>query len=479
MESATRHRADMISFFTFDSYISIVGVAYTAVGLLGVFCNVTTVVMILTNRVFRLSAYTIMANVALADSIVMLIAGVACGMDVMWPNPNDLTSFIPSLEEPLNTVSPIPLRNDTKMTGDSSETGNIHAVLSFSFVAAWTAGVISYAMLGMNRCIAICYYGTKARALNQVSVAIACSASTWVIGVGAALVGTLSQPMIGIQRTMWSISFLEPKPHTTLFFTILCAANLFGLGAQWVCSTLVLLKIRQVKKKISKNKLNQNSANRFRKQARLTFQFFYPSILCTISTFLFFIKPYAFEYLSGWQLVILHLLWLCNHTCNPFIYAYFNDRMRMTYKEILTCAAIRYQIRKRRSSHPFRMHGRHNVSKRSNAAGMKSTRISARSGRTNRDGNFVRNSLQMQSRDFEQLCEFIMRVNPLYDSSEGWRESSDDEPFQPEFTKELESVHNAGGSSRYDNDREAKSIVLDLGRQTVEHWVKFAKKASI
>ncbi|PIC20113.1 hypothetical protein B9Z55_025417 [Caenorhabditis nigoni] len=73
MESATRHRADMISFFTFDSYISIVGVAYTAVGLLGVFCNVTTVVMILTNRVFRLSAYTIMANVALADSIVMLI----------------------------------------------------------------------------------------------------------------------------------------------------------------------------------------------------------------------------------------------------------------------------------------------------------------------------------------------------------------------------------------------------------------------
>ncbi|PIC20107.1 hypothetical protein B9Z55_025415 [Caenorhabditis nigoni] len=135
-------------------------------------------------------------------------------MDVMWPNPNDLTSFIPSLEEPLNTISPTPLRNDTKMAGDSSENGNIHAVLSFSFVAAWTAGVISYAMLGMNRCIAICYYGTKARALNQVSVAIACSASTWVIGVGAALVGTLSQPMIGIQRTMWSISFLEPKPHT-------------------------------------------------------------------------------------------------------------------------------------------------------------------------------------------------------------------------------------------------------------------------
>uniref|UniRef100_A0A8R1ECW9 Uncharacterized protein n=1 Tax=Caenorhabditis japonica TaxID=281687 RepID=A0A8R1ECW9_CAEJA len=73
MELTTRRRADMVSFFTFDSYISIVGVAYTAVGLLGVFCNVTTVIMILTNRVFRLSAYTIMANVALADSVVMLI----------------------------------------------------------------------------------------------------------------------------------------------------------------------------------------------------------------------------------------------------------------------------------------------------------------------------------------------------------------------------------------------------------------------
>uniref|UniRef100_A0A8R1I197 7TM_GPCR_Srx domain-containing protein n=2 Tax=Caenorhabditis japonica TaxID=281687 RepID=A0A8R1I197_CAEJA len=247
-------------------------------------------------------------------------------------------------------------------------------------------------MLGMNRCIAICYYGTKARSLNRVSVAVGCSLSTWLIGVGAALVGTFSQPMIGIQRSMWSISFLEPRPHTTLFFSILCAANLFGLSAQWICSTLVLLKIRQVKKKISRNKLNQNSANRFRKQARLTFQFFYPSILCTISTFLFFIKPYAYEYLSGWQLVILHM-----------------------------------------------------------------------------------------SRDFEQLCEFIMRVNPLYDSSEGWRESSDEEPFQPEFTKELDSTHNQGGGglSRYDNEREAKSIVLDLGRQTVEHWVKFAKKASI
>lgn len=36
--------------------------------------------------------------------------------------------------------------------------------------------------------------------------------------------------------------------------------------------------------------------------------------------------------------------------------------------------------------------------------------------RTNNNG-FVRTSLQMQSKDFEQLCEFMMRVNPLYERS--------------------------------------------------------------
>ncbi|CAD6187146.1 unnamed protein product [Caenorhabditis auriculariae] len=461
MQGAMRQRADMISFFTFDSYISIVGVAYTAVGLLGFLCNATTVLMIATNRVFRLSAYTIMANVALADSIVMLIAGVACGLDIMWPDPvNDQHSFIPSLE-----AAPTEVDYKNNLDMESNQQKHSHR--------------ISYAMLGVNRCIAICYYGTKARVLNRVSVALGCSGTTWVVGIAAAIVGTVPLSMIGIQRPLWTISFVNEQPHKTLFFALLCGANVVGLSAQWICSTLVLLKIRQVKKKISKNKLNQNSANRFRKQARLTFQFFYPSILCTISTALFFIKPYVYSSLTGWQLVLLHMVWLCNHMCNPFIYAYFNDRMRLTYKEIITCAFIRYEIRKRRSSHPFRMHGRHNVSRRSNAAGMKSARMSGRSGRS-RDGNFVRNSLQMQSRDFEQLCEFIMRVNPLYDSSEGWRESSDDdEPFQPQFPKELASAPERVSISRHDERGEGKSIVLDLGRQTVEHWVKFAKKASI
>lgn len=185
-------------------------------------------------------------------------------------------------------------------------------------------------------------------------------------------------------------------------------------------------------------------------------------------------------------------IWLVNHTCNPFIYAYFNDRMRLTYGQLMTCSQLRYEISKRRVSHTFTQ-GRHTsryflcilahygknslmeefpndevtrngdilynsldggpqlrgqeeresslerewekrefgllFCRRSN--GQKTNRMSTRSNRGTRDGNFVRNSLQMQSRDFEQLCEFMMRVNPFYDSSEGWRESSDEEEERP------------------------------------------------
>lgn len=99
--------------------------------------------------------------------------------------------------------------------------------------------------------------------------------------------------------------------------------------------------------------------------------------------------------------------------------------------------------------------------------------MSTRSAKSQRNGNFVRNSLQMQSRDFEQLCEFMMRVNPLYDSSEGWRESSD------EGEQEANGCPLETRSEGLHVHRESRSIVMDLGRQTVEHWARFAKKASI
>lgn len=81
----------------------------------------------------------------------------------------------------------------------------------------------------------------------------------------------------------------------------------------------------------------------------------------------------------------------------------------------------------------------------------------------------------MQSRDFEQLCEFMMRVNPVNDSSEGWMESSSDmEEGDPMTTApSAPSPQQINGTGR-----EQHSLVYDLGRHTVEHWANFAKKAS-
>jgi len=64
---------------------SIVGSVYILLGVIGLLCNVTTFIMIISKRVFRLSAYTIMANVALSDAIMLIVAGVVCGLNLIWP----------------------------------------------------------------------------------------------------------------------------------------------------------------------------------------------------------------------------------------------------------------------------------------------------------------------------------------------------------------------------------------------------------
>uniref|UniRef100_A0A0K0D399 7TM_GPCR_Srx domain-containing protein n=1 Tax=Angiostrongylus cantonensis TaxID=6313 RepID=A0A0K0D399_ANGCA len=140
-------------------------------------------------------------------------------------------------------------------------------MISFLSIAAWTAGVISYAILGLNRCIAICYYGTKAKAFNQVSVAIVLSLCTWIIGAVAALLGTIPEPIVGVRRDMWTVSFVTTEgKRPGLFIACICIIDCIGVGIQWICSIMVLLRIREVKQRIYKNKLNQNSANRFHKQ---------------------------------------------------------------------------------------------------------------------------------------------------------------------------------------------------------------------
>ena len=61
-------------------------------------------------------------------------------------------------------------------------------------------------MLGMNRCIAICYYGTRARTLNRVFVAIGTSALTWVLGIamGNLLLITIVKYLIAqLSRFLW------------------------------------------------------------------------------------------------------------------------------------------------------------------------------------------------------------------------------------------------------------------------------------
>ncbi|KAJ1362671.1 hypothetical protein KIN20_022317 [Parelaphostrongylus tenuis] len=99
--------------------------------------------------------------------------------------------------------------------------------------------------------------------------------------------------------------------------------------------------------------------------------------------------------------------------------------MRHTYREMMSCSMLYYQFQTRRRTHSFNT-DRQNGSRRSQTRRRRSNQMST----PTRGNNFVRSSLQMQSREFEQLCEFIMRVNPLYDSSEGWRESSNDESLE-------------------------------------------------
>ncbi|VDN24782.1 unnamed protein product [Gongylonema pulchrum] len=84
----------------------------------------------------------------------------------------------------------------------------------------------------------------------------------------------------------------------------------------------------------------------------------------------------------------------------------------------------------------------------------------------------------MQSRDFEQLCEFMMRVNPANDSSEGWMESSSDTDDPEPMTTAPTAISQPRFNRRSGTGCEHHSLVYDLGRHTVEHWANFAKKAS-
>uniref|UniRef100_A0A914DER8 Uncharacterized protein n=1 Tax=Acrobeloides nanus TaxID=290746 RepID=A0A914DER8_9BILA len=167
--------------------------------------------MIISKRVFRLSAYTMMANVALSDAIMLIVAGVVCGLNLIWPTMDQCLEThkrMDNFSEIDSTLRSTDLSNDQTLS--TIEKDNCHLLsycLSFFEITSWTAGVVSYAYLGLNRCVAICFYGTKAKIFNQVTVAVVASVSTWLIGIIPACIGTFPTPLVGNLMEMWSISF--------------------------------------------------------------------------------------------------------------------------------------------------------------------------------------------------------------------------------------------------------------------------------
>ncbi|KAL3981727.1 Serpentine type 7TM GPCR chemoreceptor Srx family protein [Acanthocheilonema viteae] len=497
--------------FVSNGMANAIGGIYIFIGITGSLCNMATLLMITCYRIYRLSAYTIMANLALADAIMLIIAGLVCGLNIIQVsffnynntanNSIELLNSSKSILSPKfsklfdhNNTNPMIHFQTLKMNEIKSELYNLNRsqfntilkdlhfsifLLSFLEIAAWTAGIISYALLGINRCVAICFYRTRAKSINRVSFALLGSTITWLIGIVAAYIGTVPVPLMGMRVDMWTVSFLSTAgKRPTMFMVLASSFNFASILTQWSCSLMVLIKIYKVRRKINCNKLNIGSAKRFKKQARLTFQFFYPSLICTISSIIFFAKPFMADILTSWQFVFLHLVWLTNHMCNPFIYAYFNERMRLTYSQWLTCTPLRKCIRKFERQYS-RKHGESlRVSKRSNVAAS-ITRNSHWRSRSNRNDNFVRSSLQMQSRDFEQFCEVMMSVNTANESSEGWTESSSDTEAEPITAAPSQISSRRSNNIHSGKGLELHSLVFDLGRQTVEHWANFAKKASL
>lgn len=221
---------------------SIVGSIYISLGLIGLLCNIATVIMIISKRVFRLSAYTMMANVALSDAIMLIVAGVVCGLNLIWPtmdqclelethkridNFSEIDStlrryFFFHYTSCITSFSSDPSNDQTLSTIEKDNCHLLSYCLSFFEITSWTAGVVSYAYLGLNRCVAICFYGTKAKIFNQVTVAVVASVSTWLIGIipgranqnlsnkmiyHSACIGTFPTPLVGNLMEMWSISF--------------------------------------------------------------------------------------------------------------------------------------------------------------------------------------------------------------------------------------------------------------------------------
>ncbi|KAI6176841.1 G-PROTEIN-RECEP-F1-2 domain-containing protein [Aphelenchoides bicaudatus] len=103
-----------------------IGVTYAVLGALGVICNLATALMIITRRVFRLSAYTIMANIAFCDAIMAFVAGVFCGGLILLGVPPEFNAFnqLNNNDSMLLSFNQSLTLNSTKMTSDFDSLSN-------------------------------------------------------------------------------------------------------------------------------------------------------------------------------------------------------------------------------------------------------------------------------------------------------------------------------------------------------------------
>ncbi|VDO46126.1 unnamed protein product [Onchocerca flexuosa] len=294
--------------FDFSGMANAVGGIYIFIGITGALCNMVTLLMITCYRMYRLSAYTIMANLALADAIMLIIAGLVCGLNIIQVPFHNYDNAANNSFDPLNNSKSIlspkfskifdhthtnPMINIPILKMDEIQNHSYHInknqintlledlhfslfLLSFLEIASWTAGIMSYAFLGINRCIAICFYRTRAKTINRVSFALLGSTVAWIIGIFIAYFGTIPVPLMGMRTDMWTVSFLITAGRRPAVFIVLMSFfNSASILAQWLCSLMVLIKIHKVRQKINCNKLHIGSAKRFKKQVSC----FYHNIL--------------------------------------------------------------------------------------------------------------------------------------------------------------------------------------------------------
>lgn len=193
---------------TLSGYSDTFGILYMIIGIFGSVCNLATALIIMRYRIYRLSAYTLMANIAIADTVILILAGFICGSVLLQAprsqyvavnslGPCFTTSDNANSTKPENQTKllfveyPRMSQYDSMLAGSSSlsETDAVvwksrfNVVLSFCGIAAWITNGFSYAFLGLNRCVAICFFHTKARVLNTVRNAIVGSSIAWIIGI--------------------------------------------------------------------------------------------------------------------------------------------------------------------------------------------------------------------------------------------------------------------------------------------------------